>query len=218
MRTIAALLQAIGHSGATLTLIAFGTTALVAGTYLKTYKRIDEQHQIARFKALHQILPNLSPDISLDKHTLIIADTMLGYQDKKTVYQIVADGQVRAIALTVIAPDGYTGEIELLLALSPEGQVYGVRTISHRETPGLGDKIELRKSNWIEGFAGRSLTNPIESEWDVKRHGGYFDQFTGATVTPRAVVRALSNALKYVRQNRAQLFKITDSSSRLHES
>lgn len=104
--------------------------------------------------------------------------------------------------MPVVAPDGYSGNINLLVGIDMSGAILGVRVTSHRETPGLGDQIELKKSDWIKSFNGRTLGSPPHSEWNVKKNGGEFDQFTGATITPRAVVKAVQKALIYFRENR----------------
>jgi electron transport complex protein RnfG len=114
-------------------------------------------------------------------------------------------GRTLAVLLGAVAPDGYSGAIRLLVAVGTDGRVIGVRVLEHRETPGLGDFIETRRSDWIHGFAGRSLGDPPPAGWQVRKDGGEFDQFTGATVTPRAVVRAVRNALTYFDRHRTEL-------------
>jgi len=109
------------------------------------------------------------------------------------------------VILQAIAPDGYSGAIHLLVGIHADGRVAGVRVIGHRETPGLGDKIELAKSPWIRSFEGKSLTNPAADGWAVKKDRGEFDQFAGATITPRAVVGAVHRALQYFDAHKAEL-------------
>jgi electron transport complex protein RnfG len=108
--------------------------------------------------------------------------------------------------LTVIAPDGYSGNIKLLVGVYYDGRVAGVRAVSHKETPGLGDYIETGRSDWILGFNGRSLVSPSPGDWRVKPDGGVFDAFTGATITPRAVVRAVYKSLLYFEREKTNLF------------
>ena len=110
------------------------------------------------------------------------------------------------VILTPVAPDGYSGEIRLLVGIRYDGSLSGVRVLEHHETPGLGDAIEEGRSDWITRFTGLSLSNPAAPGWTVKRDGGHFDQFTGATITPRAVVKAVHRCLIYFAQNRAYLF------------
>ena len=115
-------------------------------------------------------------------------------------------GQPVAIALEAIAPDGYNGNIKLIVGINTQGEVLGVRTLSHQETPGLGDKIDLRKSDWVMQFMGKRLNAEDDKQWLVKKDGGDFDQFTGATITPRAYVNAVKRAVWYFNNNQAQIF------------
>ena len=111
-----------------------------------------------------------------------------------------------AIAIEAIAPDGYNGEIKLIVGVNNHGEILGVRTLSHQETPGLGDKIDLRKSDWVTHFSGK-LFKDNTNMWKVKKDGGQFDQFTGATITPRTYVKAIANALTFVEQHRQALYQ-----------
>ncbi len=120
------------------------------------------------------------------------------------VYRAVRQGQVTAVAFQVTGL-GYGGPIELILGLDAQGRILGARVLSHRETPGLGDRIEATKDNWILGFAGHSLDDPPESRWAVKKDGGDFDQFSGATITPRAVVGAFKRGLQLFATHQAAL-------------
>jgi Na+-translocating ferredoxin:NAD+ oxidoreductase subunit G len=108
--------------------------------------------------------------------------------------------------LDVVAPDGYAGPIHLLVAIAADGSVLGVRVTAHKETPGLGDPIDVRKSDWITRFTGRSLANPASDRWAVKRDGGDFDQFASATITPRAVIAAVERTLQLVRRHGDALY------------
>ncbi len=120
----------------------------------------------------------------------------------ETAYLATIDGQLSGMAMEVVGK-GYTTDIVVLLGVNSKGEVTGVRTISHAETPGLGDKIEIKKDDWITTFTGFSLENLSESQWKVKKDGGYFDQFTGATITPRAVVTAVHQGLIHFDKQRA---------------
>jgi len=113
----------------------------------------------------------------------------------------------------VIAPDGYSGNISLIVGVNADASVAGVRLLAHQETPGLGDKIDLKKSPWILSFNGKQFTGAIDSEWAVKKDGGQFDQFTGATITPRAVVSAVGRALQFFDLNRDELLAPTTGST-----
>ena len=121
------------------------------------------------------------------------------------MYRARLRGEAVAVVLAPVAPGGYSGSIHLLVGIAPDGTLLGVRVTEHRETPGLGDAIEARKSDWIRRFTGRSLGDPPFERWRVRKDGGDFDQFTGATVTPRAVVGAVANVLVYFDRHRAEL-------------
>jgi len=131
----------------------------------------------------------------------------LGTKESVPVFRARKDGKPVALAITPVAPDGYVGPIKLLVAISVDGTILGVRVLSHHETPGLGDAIEEKRSNWVLGFNGHSLSNPEDKGWHVRRDGGQFDQFTGATITPRAVVKAVHKALKFYELNKDKLFQ-----------
>ena len=111
-----------------------------------------------------------------------------------------------AAIIPVTAPVGYSGTIEMIVGVNVDGSVAGVRILSHKETPGLGDKVDIKKSPWVLDFDGRSLTNPTPDGWAVKKDRGVFDQFTGATITPRAVVAATRRALEYANNEQARLY------------
>lgn len=204
------LLKAITGNGFLLTAIALLVSTVVASTYLGTRERIVVQEEAVRTKALREIVATASLEQELTRQPITLHSPLLGHEAPTRAYQIRDAGQVVAVVFTAIAPDGYTGAIELLVGLSPERAIYGVRTVSHRETPGLGDKIELRKSDWIKSFDGTRLGQPPAERWGVVRDGGHFDQFTGATITPRAVVRAVRRALEYAEQNHETLFRDAD--------
>jgi electron transport complex protein RnfG len=123
------------------------------------------------------------------------------------VYRIRGGGEPVAVVLDPVVPDGYAGPIKLLVSVLADGTLGGVRVLAHRETPGLGDKIETAKSDWALSFDGKSLADPTEEKWKVKRDGGIFDQFTGATITPRAIVKTVKNTLLFVRQQGAALYE-----------
>ena len=164
------------------------------------------------------LLRSLNSVISPDTYTNDILSDVLTVQDQQLlgskkptlIYRARKDTKPIAAALTVIAPNGYNGNIYLLVGIDFSGQVTGVRVVKHRETPGLGDVIESKRSNWIKSFRNKSLTHPGEVGWKVKRDGGEFDQFTGATITPRAVVGAVHKALIYFNKNRKVIFTIPD--------
>jgi electron transport complex protein RnfG len=138
--------------------------------------------------------------------TLLVHDPELLGAESTVVYRGRMGDEPVAAVLTPVVPDGYSGPIKLLVAVHRDGVVGGVRVISHKETPGLGDRIETEKSDWVLGFSGKSLSNPQAERWRVKRDGGVFDQFTGATITPRAIVTAVKKTLQFVQQNGDRLY------------
>lgn len=191
-----------------LALFAVIGTALVAFTYNRTVDRIAENERQSLLHNLHAIInpDEYDNDIFADT-TEVRGPQLLGTPEPVTVYRARKNGQPVAAVLSPIAPNGYNGAIKLLVGIYYDGRIAGVRVISQNETPGLGDAIEIEKSDWITGFSNKSLEDPGKRGWAVKKDGGQFDQFTGATITPRAVVKAVHSALIYFSDHRAQLFK-----------
>ncbi len=187
-------------------LFAIATVGSVAILQQATAERIAKAEREAQVRALSEILPQGSYDNHLLDNSLELHDPLLGSKAPQTAYIALKDDQPSAIILRATASDGYSGAIHLLIGIQANGQLAGVRVLSHKETPGLGDKIELAKSVWIRSFEGKSLSNPSEEGWAVKKDRGEFDQFAGATITPRAVVKAVHKALQFFDANRQQLF------------
>jgi len=200
--------QSISRNSVLLALFALCTTALIAGTYLLTKDDIALQMRRAEEKALLQIIPRARHDNSMLDDTIAVGpqDVGLGLREEKRIYVARQRGKVVAVIIPVVARDGYVGDIDLIVGVNSDGTLAGVRALSHRETPGLGDKVDLKKSDWVLGFDGRSLANPTLAGWAVKKDEGIFDQFTGATITPRAVVAATLRALQFAAANREKLF------------
>ena len=147
-------------------------------------------------------LAQVLPDSIHDNNLLHDAISIKGEDGKPlTVYRAMKQQHITGFAYRQIAY-GYSGEIDLMLGVKPDGELLGVRVLAHAETPGLGDKIETTKTHWILGFSGRSLSNTSESEWHVKKDGGVFDQFSGATITPRGVVKAVHEGLVFFSKHR----------------
>jgi len=168
--------------------------------------QIEASERARRVAQLAAVLGPVHYDNDLLGDVIHVRDLeLLGTDEAVPVHRARLGDRPVAVLLTAVAPDGYSGAIRLVVAVDPQGRLLGVRVSSHRETPGLGDGIEERKSDWIESFAGRSLGDPVEDGWRVRKDGGDFDQFTGATVTPRAVVRAVRNALVYFDRHRDEL-------------
>lgn len=193
--------------GALLAAFAALGVAIVALTWEKTAPVIAQNERHVLTSTLNEVLPADAHDNKLLDDAISVQDEeLLGTRAPVTVYRAYRNGEPVAALFTSIAPDGYSGEIRLLVGVSADGRITGVRVLGHKETPGLGDDIEIERSDWITTFTGASLDEPALDDWDVKRYGGVFDQFTGATVTPRAVVRAVRNTLVYFRQHRDELF------------
>lgn len=186
-------------------MFAIATVGLVAITQQMTAQRISESERTAKNRALSELLPAGSYDNHPQDAMRLVRDPLLGNKGDSPVYLASLNGKPTAVILQVSAANGYSGSIQLLVGIEADGTLAGVRAIHHRETPGLGDKIDLAKSPWVLTFAGKSLRNLSEEDWAVKKDGGKFDQFAGATITPRAVVKAVHQALQYFDAHRAQL-------------
>ena len=207
------LRQVIVRSAVGLALFAVVTAGFIAVTHAFTADRIAEAEKRARSKALLEIIPAAEHDNDLLTDSIEIPPSrLLGTGKPTEAYIAKKDGLPISIILTTVAPDGYSGEIWSIVGIDYEGRVKGARVIAHKETPGLGDKIELRKSDWILSFNGKSLENPETDGWKVAKDGGEFDQMTGATITPRAVVGSIKNALLYFQENRNTLLPRKDVS------
>lgn len=195
-------------SGLFLWVFAVIGTALVAITEQTTRENIAENEKRVLLRNLYALLPadQLDNDIAGDTRNLP-ASQLLGTSETSIVYRARKNGEPVAAIFNSIAANGYNGRIHLLIGIYVDGSLAGVRAIKHRETPGLGDVIELAKSDWVLGFDGKSLSNPHPEDWAVKRDGGVFEQFTGATITPRAIVAAVKNTLIYYQQNQQTVFE-----------
>ena len=198
--------DAVGRNSALLGLFALGVTLALAGTQLLTRDEIAAQRRAAEARAYSEILPPARYDNALlDDFRLVEDRELLGPQQPRKILVARLGGEAQAVIVPATAPDGYGGAIELIVGINADGTLAGVRVVAHKETPGLGDKIDARKSRWIDAFAGRSLGDPAPAQWAVKKDGGVFDQFTGATITPRAVTAAVRRALEYFQANREAL-------------
>jgi electron transport complex protein RnfG len=132
----------------------------------------------------------------------LVSDPALGTTAAQPTYIATINNEPKALAIETIAPDGYSGAIKLIIGVDVDGTILGTRVLAHQETPGLGDKIDLRITDWVLGFSGKQVTEDNMNEWAVRKDGGQFDSFTGATITPRAVVNAVKNTVEYVNNNR----------------
>ncbi|MEW5903436.1 MAG: electron transport complex subunit RsxG [Pseudomonadota bacterium] len=182
-------------------------TAILSATYYLTHAAIVHSEQQEKLKLITQIVPTELFDNDIIQDTLpIAADPLLGTTETTTAYRARLKGVPSTVVLEAIAPDGYSGKIALVLAVRSNGQLAGVRVVAHKETPGLGDYIELGKSPWIKGFDDKSRTEYSAEDWQVQKDGGKFSYMTGATITPRAVIKAVHHALQYFDAHRDELF------------
>lgn len=188
-----------------LALFAVACTALIALVDFLTKDIIVEQEQQQLILTLSSIIDPSKHDNSITQSCIIVENEQLGTAPQKA-YLATSNNAPVAAAITTTAPDGYNGNIFLLVAINVDGTLSGVRTIKHQETPGLGDKVELRKSKWILDFNGKKILEENDNRWAVAKDGGMFDQFTGATITPRAVVNAVKRTTMYFNQHKAELF------------
>jgi len=205
--------SSILRSGGLLGMVAIAGTLLLAGVHELTRERIAEQQRRAVLQQLNEVLPARFYDNALHEDWFEISDAgFFLHEAPVRVYRAEMKGAPVAIIMNLVAPDGYNGDIRLLVGIFRDGRVSGVSVVSHRETPGLGDPVERGRSDWILGFDRKSLQDPSGRGWAVKRDGGVFEQFTGATITPRAVVKAVRRALVYFDTNQDRLFsQETDS-------
>jgi electron transport complex protein RnfG len=181
-------------------LFAATGTGIVAWVHSGTEARIAENRVAMTRMRITEVVEGLEYDNQPVADHTMLSDPQLGGVDLPAWFARRGD-EVVGLALSAIAPDGYSGNIHLLIGIGADGKVLGVRVTQHRETPGLGDDIEADRSDWIHGFRSRSLGDPPLEQWRVRKDGGVFDQFTGATITPRAVVQAVRHALVYFQEN-----------------
>ncbi|GEA62565.1 electron transport complex subunit RsxG [Vibrio comitans] len=199
------MLKTIRKNGLVLAMFACITTGVVSITHLLTEDTIKAQ-QIAQLQGqLNQVIPTSLHDNELYADCIDLQNEALGTQEVMPAYIATIDGKPTSVAIETIAPDGYNGTIRVLVGVDLQGKVLGARVLSHQETPGLGDKIDLRVSDWILSFANKEITADNQESWKVRKDGGQFDQFTGATITPRAVVKAIYNTGLYFTQNQQQI-------------
>ncbi|WP_210449169.1 electron transport complex subunit RsxG [Vibrio crassostreae] len=199
------MLNAIKKNGLVLAIFACASTGLVAVTHYLTKDQIKQQEQAQLLSVLNQVIPHDLHDNELFSSCTLVQAEELGTEQAMPAYIAKLNGEPSAIAIEAIAPDGYNGAIKVIVGMKIDGTILGTRVLSHQETPGLGDKIDLRVSDWILSFAGKQVTNSNLDRWKVRKDGGEFDQFTGATITPRAVVKSVKQAVQYVNQNNQAL-------------
>ena len=204
--------RGIISTGMTLALIAGICTALVAATYRLTEERIAANEKALLEQSLQPALAGLFYDSGVSESQLVLQPPHeLPGNDAAIIYRVYAEDQPVAALFAVTARDGFAGPIRILLGVDISGSVTGVRILQHRETPGLGDKIEPSRSDWVYQFDGRSLSDPQPAGWALKNDGGTFDQLTGASITPRAIIKAIRETLVYFDTNREQIFAAAET-------
>ncbi len=196
------MIRAISKNALALAAAAIVCVAALSLVDQQTAPRINEQQLAAKLAILSEVLPGITAAESLLHDCLQVTnEALLGRSGPQALYRLRTNGQLSAYIVETTAPDGYSGNIDLIVALTPDGTILGSRVLKHQETPGLGDKIEARRSPWILNFSGKTLTADNASRWAVRKDGGDFDQFTGATITPRAVINAVRNTILFVQQH-----------------
>jgi electron transport complex protein RnfG len=182
-------------------------SAALSISYFLTKTPIEESDARAKRMFLNQVVPSNLYDNNLVKDTISVEpNPLIGNKKNIDIYRAKKNNQVIAVIIETIAPDGYSGEIKTLVGVDQKDKILGVRVITHKETPGLGDYIEVDKSHWIKNFNLKSLDEMGEKEWAVKKDGGDFDYVSGATITSRAVIKSTYKSLLYVKENKKRLF------------
>ena len=202
------ILQSIRFNAIVLAIFALITAIILASTDSLTRDKIAESERQAAQRKLLEIIPIERHDNDLLMDVQPIPQRFwakLGLKKGGDIHIARRDGMPVAAVIPAITPDGYSGNIAMIIGINFDDTIAGVRVTEHRETPGLGDKVDLKKSDWILDFNGKSLVNPEASAWDVKKNGGAYDQFTGATITPRAVINQIVATLEYFSQDRERL-------------
>ncbi len=205
------VLNTMGKNGLALAVFAVITTGLISLTYFGTRDQIALQQQQKLLSILNAVIDEGSYDNSIQLDCALVTSVeMLGSVQPQHIYRATKQGRPVAAAIETTAPDGYSGKIQLVVGVTSSkldsAKVTGVRILDHRETPGLGDKIDLRINDWVLDFDNQVYTAEMASNWAVKKDGGQFDQFTGATITPRAVVNAVRASVEYYLANKTTIF------------
>jgi electron transport complex protein RnfG len=207
-----AIRKSVIKNAITLSVFAFISTGLIAITYMLTKDKIALEIEQSLIRQLSEIVPAKNYTNNVFKDCIIINDrkisesSNLGSNEDQKAYRMRNNDSDYAVLMTAVAPDGYSGKIELAVVISLQNTILGINILNHLETPGLGDKIERKKSNWLNQFKLLSIESKDDKNWKVKKDGGQFDALTGATITPRAVIKAVYNSLKYFKENKKSLF------------
>ncbi len=202
------LTKMISKNGLILAIFAAVCVGLIAVTYYITRDTIAGEMEAALARTLNQLVEQSEYNNDVYHDCTLMADTGdLGSNRPLKAYRMRQDGEPVAVVMESIAPNGYSGKIAMVVGIYADGTIAGVRVTDHKETPGLGDKVDAKKSDWILKFEGKSLSNPNIQEWTVSKDGGQFDAFTGATITPRAVIQQVAKTLVFFENNKQQLFE-----------
>jgi len=196
--------QSLKVNAAGIGVFAAITAALIASTYVLTKTPIEQNIRSQKSAKLFEILGDIKTDNDVFSQTISLPGASFGYKIPIDAHLATLNGEIKNIVFPIQSLNGYSGKITLLVGVNADTSISGVRVITHTETPGLGDKLDLKKSPWVLNFNGMTKTDP--KRWAVKKDGGEFDQFTGATITPRAVVNALGKTLDYVKTHKNTLF------------
>jgi len=201
------MISRVAKGGVTLAVIAAICTTLVAATYRLTTERIAANERAWLEESLTPALGDIDYEGSISESRLVLEPPHeLPGDDAAIIYRAYSGGAPVAALFAVTARGGYAGPIRILVGVDVARNVTGVRILEHRETPGLGDGIEASRSDWVYQFDGRSLGDPAAAAWQLRVDGGQFDQLTGASVTPRAVVKAIRETLLYFDAHQAEIF------------
>lgn len=197
-----------------LTVAAAITSIAVSWVYCSTKAQIEYQVRREQANKIFELFPEYEHDNRVIDDTFMVESEtpLLRIREAEEGYRVRKTGAVVGVILPATARDGYSGDIRTLVGIRLDGSISGVRVVSHHETLGLGDLVDLRRSDWVRGFDNRSLTDPPPIGWNVKKNGGVFDQFTGATITPRAVIHATRRALEYANLHKVSLFELESDS------
>ena len=195
------MLKFVSKNALLLSVAAVLCVTLVASINQLTGPKIAQQVELEKLKLLQEVLPAGAASAELLQDCLLLQQPEVLFQKDAKTYRWRQNGQIAGYIVETTAPDGYSGNIQLLAAITPDGTVLGVRTLSHKETPGLGDKIDMRKSDWMDTLRQQQVQSADDKRFAVKKDGGQFDQFTGATITPRAVVAAVKRTALYLKQH-----------------
>ena len=202
-------LKKISSTAAAMIIFSLLASTALSISYFVTKTPIEESDARAKRIFLNQVIPSNLYDNNLVKDTISVEpNPLIGNKKNIDIYRAKKNNQVIAVIIETIAPDGYSGEIKTLVGVGQEDKILGVRVITHKETPGLGDYIEIEKSQWIKNFDLKSLDKMTEKEWAVKKDGGDFDYVSGATITPRAVIKSTYKSLLYAKENKKRLFAL----------